>query len=130
MKTIKNVLKLIMRRGVQVEKDYGRRGDTPPWAADTRPHATIVPAKNMKVFSWCMCDGGSLMIQLAFFSQCFSWIPKMKECCDPVIHWSDHSILWRGLRLFLLSFQIFGVAVPNILSLDCKYLRIHMNQLL
>lgn len=56
MKTIKNVLKLIMWRGVQVEKDYGRRGDTPPWAAHTRPHATIVPAKKYEslqlVYVW------------------------------------------------------------------------------
>lgn len=55
MKTVENVFKLIMQEGVQVEKDYGWGVDIVPWAADTRQHATMVFAKNMKAFSWCMC---------------------------------------------------------------------------
>lgn len=88
MMTVENVFKLTMQK-VHVEKDYGLGVDTVPWAADTRPHAAVVFAKNMKAFSWCVClgqCGGSLMIQLALLSQCFLWMSNMKEYGDPVIH--------------------------------------------
>lgn len=72
-----------MQGAVQVEKDYGLEVDTVPQAAGTRPHAVVVLAKNMKAAGDCR---GSLMIQIAFLIQCFSWIPKMKNFCNPVVH--------------------------------------------
>lgn len=40
-----------MQERIQGEKDYGLGVATVLWAADTRPHAVVVFAKNMKAFS-------------------------------------------------------------------------------
>lgn len=89
-------------------------------------------ARNIKAFGWCtVCVGSLMMLLLCFFSQCFSWMSKIKECGVPVIRWTDLTILWRALRLLILSLmRIFVQLHPHTLSLDYKFWRIHMNPLL